>query len=634
MRLRNPCSKAALSAATVTLTLIFLLLLVGAAASLGDDKHVEDDETCDEGIDPATEGDSDSSIVDFIDPSILEDDELLDDIRSQLVKGKLVVIRNAFQTEFAEYVQSVLLGNDIDWKHKRNNSLQSLPEQFYQSQLTKDIRGVFNSDKTKNFMTKLVGRDCHGSNPDLTFSEFRPGDHTSLNSDVTNEIARSTTMIWDLSSENWSREFGGAFYWGNARIPDGGYFDPMFNTLLLFNPSETTKYMFTPVLRNAVGRRFAVNAKYTSRDDMSYSVKRPIEEMYGDVASYNLLNSREASWIVHVMDPNDAAEPKRRQKLRDLKTSVRDNYPDPIDDTIFIINDREGGQVEQETAVEQMSKANLTSDSSVLDFLDPTILEDETLLDEISQSLQSGNLVVLRRAFKESFAQYAWSAMNTNNTTWRMGGAFPSFVNKSSEELQSVYGVINHAKTAIFLESLSGRACSRPYTEALFWGKGSHNNPHSDYGPSKRKAQRSLGFLWYLTKDWYPGYGGSLVWHGAKKAREAYVHPEWNTVFLFLPTISSSVHTVTYVEERSNGKLQSIVTWCRADEKDSPVANLDQLVKLAKTGDFAKMSLAQANWLAYEMDTTSMAEDSEIKGLVQNVRRYLDAFDNSAYMIE
>lgn len=199
-------------------------------------------------------------------------------------------------------------------------------------------------------------------------------------------------MIWDLSSENWSREFGGAFYWGNARIPDGGYFDPMFNTLLLFNPSETTKYMFTPVLRNAVGRRFAVNAKYTSRDDMSYSVKRPIEEMYGDVASYNLLNSREASWIVHVMDPNDAAEPKRRQKLRDLKTSVRDNYLDPIDDTIFIINDREGGQVEQETAVEQMSKANLTSDSSVLDFLDPTILEDETLLDEISQSLQSGNL--------------------------------------------------------------------------------------------------------------------------------------------------------------------------------------------------------------------------------------------------
>lgn len=97
MRLRNPCSKAALSAATVTLTLIFLLLLVGAAASLGDDKHVEDDETCDEGIDPATEGDSDSSIVDFIDPSILEDDELLDDIRSQLVKGKLVVIRNAFR---------------------------------------------------------------------------------------------------------------------------------------------------------------------------------------------------------------------------------------------------------------------------------------------------------------------------------------------------------------------------------------------------------------------------------------------------------------------------------------------------------------------------------------------------------
>lgn len=57
----------------------------------------------------------DMSILDVLNPDLLEHDEAMADIRDSLHAHKLVVIRDAFRPDFAEYVWAELYRDDLDW---------------------------------------------------------------------------------------------------------------------------------------------------------------------------------------------------------------------------------------------------------------------------------------------------------------------------------------------------------------------------------------------------------------------------------------------------------------------------------------------------------------------------------------
>ena len=104
-------------------------------------------------------------------------------------------------------------------------------------------------------------------------------------------------------------------------------------------------------------------------------------------------------WIASKMNPGDAASPARRKKLEELKVSVR-NYLSPLDDSVFVIEGGEGDDEDHGSEDALSDDFAILSNTSIIDLLDPSLMEDEELLDEIRQNLLLGNLVVIEDAFK------------------------------------------------------------------------------------------------------------------------------------------------------------------------------------------------------------------------------------------
>ena len=88
--------------------------------------------------------------------------------------------------------------------------------------------------------------------------------------------------------------------------------------------------------------------------------------------------------------------------------------------------------------------------------------------------------------------------------------------------------------------------------------KGDHSNPHTD-----RLDARTITFLWQLTKDWKPEWGGAFYWNKAYY-ENAYQHPSYNTLLLFSVT-TKSVHMVTPVTKKAKGKRLTYGGWYSAD---------------------------------------------------------------------
>ena len=84
--------------------------------------------------------------------------------------------------------------------------------------------------------------------------------------------------------------------------------------------------------------------------------------------------------------------------------------------------------------------------------------------------------------------------------------------------------------------------------------KGDHSNPHTD-----RRESRSITFLWQLTKDWKPEWGGAFFWNNAYY-ENGYQHPTFNTLLLFSVT-TKSVHMVTPVTKKAKGKRLTFGGW-------------------------------------------------------------------------
>ena len=60
----------------------------------------------------------------------------------------------------------------------------------------------------------------------------------------------------------------------------------------------------------------------------------------------------------------------------------------------------------------------LNKDTSILDVLNPDILKNEGLLQEVQRRLRNHELVILRDAFLPEFADYVWEDLNRDDLEW------------------------------------------------------------------------------------------------------------------------------------------------------------------------------------------------------------------------
>lgn len=596
-----------------------------------------------------------NSIIDFVDPKLL-DESNLDMIRSSLRSGKLVVINDAFTIEFAEHVYSIISREDqLNYTREQyyvaNNHMAStnlnktdggeedLARDIIKANLATgagsglnrvgrnypghnliegkipnhvpeidDLYDMFLSKRTKEFLTSISTRSCMGESAQIHFVRQTVGDYSNQHNGFSDD--RSTSFLWNLSKE-WEPQWGGCFFWGPSKTMD--YLCPRFNTLVLFVPTMSSTHLVTPITKAAAVNRYVLTAKYAA--------PRTIDKPLDDKEDYIKLSAMMAEELVNGMWPDFAED-------RELQQSLRENYLFPTDGSVLISEYGEDDDSEDDEGVasDDMDELRLqiTEDTSLLDVLDPKILEDEDLLDEIRWNMWNGNLVKLQDAFKPEFANLIKAALDRDDLDWDKIGTRAStragvtgyvsqknLLQRPPSDLGDALEVFKHPKSKRFMETISGRDCSDTEAFAPIWVKpGEYSSPHSDY-----VRRRSVAVVWHLTEQpWDPSFGGAFTWLRDKSSRDSYHHADFNTLYLFNPN-PSTIHHVTPVTFWSEGKRLGVLGWYLTDSKQLTDDEIDDLI--ADDDNLKRLSHAQAKWLVNDMETDGISDPDRVQKLAE-----------------
>ena len=188
-------------------------------------------------------------------------------------------------------------------------------------------------------------------------------------------------------------------------------------------------------------------------------------------------------------------------------------------------------------------------------------------LDDARRRLRAGEVVVLRDAFRSAFAEATHKALCAPDFPWRLSEAFfddgyafhHSNVHDRGQwpaRLNSTYQVFADEGTRRWVGELAGRDCGGecPLGSPSRYDAGDYSLPHSDW-----VGQRAVAYVWHLSKEWRPEWGGGLYWAGRPQSQALYP-PTFNTLVLFGVT-PTSAHFVTPVSSRARGLRLSFNGW-------------------------------------------------------------------------
>lgn len=204
------------------------------------------------------------------------------------------------------------------------------------------------------------------------------------------------------------------------------------------------------------------------------------------------------------------------------------------------------------TLENELRRLDINSTFDIRNYLNPELFKDPSTLQSISNDLRSGKVVVLRNAFQDSFAESVYCEINSTSVPWTQNEAyFPDgFAFKHSnvydhsvwtETMNRTFSVFSSNSTKSFIESLTNRDCSGVCTGSpSFYQPGDHSLPHTDWA-----GQRTVAYVWHLSKNWKPEWGGALYWAQNPYANATYA-ASFNTLVLF-GVSTKSAHFVTTV---------------------------------------------------------------------------------------
>lgn len=261
--------------------------------------------------------------------------------------------------------------------------------------------------------------------------------------------------------------------------------------------------------------------------------------------------------------------------------------------------------------------------ASILTYLNPAILGDEKRVQEMSKAIQRGDLVIIEDAFDPQLAEYLWEDLQRDDLQWElMQGAhddgfhfhhhnIPEDGNGFTERMTEVYGMFNHSDSKAFMSNFTGRDCngSSILGGSSYYKPGDHSLPHSDYD-----GQRTVAFVWHLTKDWTPEWGGALYFCPAH-AYQPFVHASFNTLHLFSVT-PNSTHFVTVVSPEAQGKRLAFNGWYESEWVPTSVHEVLDLsqeeqskITAAQLTDICEMDTNDASLSLEDQDRLEFLQD-------------------------
>jgi len=223
-------------------------------------------------------------------------------------------------------------------------------------------------------------------------------------------------------------------------------------------------------------------------------------------------------------------------------------------------------------------------EQSLENYLNPVHFEDPETMASIGQQLRGGEVVVLRDAFRPEFAEMVHAELSAKQVAWELNeDYFPDgYAHRHhnvydhgawSARLNTTLGVFAHAASQRFMQELTGRDCSGETTGAPSWYKeGDHSLPHTDW-----VGQRTVSYVWHLSKGWKPEWGGALYW--ARNDHAVATYPaSFNTLVLFSVT-TRSAHFVTTVSPHHKGQRLTFNGWWQSAWQPKPDAELEALLE-------------------------------------------------------
>eukprot|EP00900_Chrysochromulina_parva_P011238 jgi/Chrpa1/20114/Chrysochromulina_OHIO_Genome00024643-RA len=203
-------------------------------------------------------------------------------------------------------------------------------------------------------------------------------------------------------------------------------------------------------------------------------------------------------------------------------------------------------------------------------YLNPAHFADPATMEDITRRLQAGDLVVIKDAFRPEFAEMVFTELSASSVAWELNEAyFPdgyahlhnNVYERSSwsARLNSTLDMFAAKASRAFISKLTGRDCTGDTTGAPSWyDTGHHSLPHTDW-----VGQRTVAYVWHLSKNWKPEWGGvsatGLYWAQHDHAVATYP-ASFNSLVLFIVT-TTSAHFVTTVSPHHTGKRLTFNGW-------------------------------------------------------------------------
>ena len=203
-------------------------------------------------------------------------------------------------------------------------------------------------------------------------------------------------------------------------------------------------------------------------------------------------------------------------------------------------------------------------------YLNPALFEDPETMADVGRRLRAGEVVVLRDAFRPEFAAMVHAELSHSKVPWSLNEAYfadgyhhhhHNVYDQAlwSARLNATFDVFRHDDSKRLMAELTGRDCGGEVTGApSYYMAGDHSLPHTDW-----VGQRTVSYVWHLSKDWKPEWGGALYW--AQNHHAAATFPaSFNTLVLFSVT-TRSAHFVTTVSPKHKGKRLTFNGWWNAE---------------------------------------------------------------------
>ena len=158
-------------------------------------------------------------------------------------------------------------------------------------------------------------------------------------------------------------------------------------------------------------------------------------------------------------------------------------------------------------------------EQSIAAYLNPKFFDDPATMAGISERLKAGEVVVLEEAFRPEFAEMVHAELSSKNVAWELNEAYfadgyhhrhHNVYDRSSwsARLNATLATLASPASQRFMQELTGRDCSGETQGAPSWYKaGDHSLPHTDW-----VGQRTVSYVWHLSKSWQPEWGGALYW--------------------------------------------------------------------------------------------------------------------------